>query len=73
MKQRFRSSGFFVELIITIVFFAIACCINVQRFAKAGLISSEAFDKPGAAAQGQTLCETIKGTGSLDSELEDGC
>lgn len=73
MKQRFRSSGFFAELIITIVFFAIACCIIVQLFAKAGLMSSEAFDKRGAAAQCQTLCETIKGTGSLDSVLEDGC
>ena len=71
MKQRFRSSGFFVELIITIVFFAIACCIIVQLFAKAGLMSSEAFDKRGAAAQCQTLCETIKGPGSLDSVLED--
>ena len=73
MKQRFRSSGFFVELIITIVFFAIACCIIVQLFAKAGLMSSEALDKRGAAAKCQTLCETIKGTGSLDSALKDGC
>lgn len=73
MKQRFRSSGFFVELIITIVFFAIACCIIVQLFAKAGLMSSEALDKRSAAAQCQTLCETIKGTGSLDSALKEGC
>ena len=73
MKQRFRSSGFFVELIITIVFFAIACCIIVQLFAKAGLMSSEALDKRGAAAQCQTLCETIKGTGSMDSALKEGC
>ncbi|WP_195267987.1 hypothetical protein [Eubacterium sp. 1001713B170207_170306_E7] len=73
MKQRFRSSGFFVELIITIVFFAVACCIIVQLFAKAGLVSSEALDRRSAAAQCQTLCETIKGTGSLDSVLKDGC
>lgn len=62
-----------MELIITIVFFAIACCIIVQLFAKAGLMSSEALDKRGAAAQCQTLCETIKGTGSLDSALKEGC
>ena len=73
MKQRFRSSGFFVELIVTIDFFVIACCIIVQLFAKAGLMSSEALDKRGAAAQCQTLCETIKGTGSLDSALKEGC
>lgn len=73
MKQRFKSSGFFVELIITIVFFAIACCIIVQIFAKAGLMSREALDKQGAAAQCQTLCETMKESGSLDPALEDGC
>lgn len=73
MKQRFRSTGFFVELIITIAFFAVACCIIVQLFARAGLINRAALDRREAAAQCQTLCETIKGTGSLEALLETDC
>ncbi|MEG0377141.1 MAG: hypothetical protein RR614_01545 [Eubacterium sp.] len=66
MKQHLRSSGFFVELIITIVFFAIACSIIVQLFAKAGLISREALDKRNAATQAQTICETVKAVGGVE-------
>lgn len=72
MKQRFRSTGFFVELILTILFFAIACSIIVQIFAKASIMSQSALDQRGAAAQCQTLCETLKGGDTIEGFLPEG-
>lgn len=72
MKQRFRSTGFFVELILTILFFAIACSIIVQIFAKASIMSQNALEQRNAAAQCQTLCETLKGAALIEDALPEG-
>ena len=61
-----RSSLFLIELIIAILFFAVACSICVQFFVKARLMSNEAATLTEAVESCTMASETISSGDSLE-------
>lgn len=62
MKHRTasRSSLFLMELILTILFFALSSAVCIQLFVKAHVISRDTSDKSAAVLQAQNAAELLK-------------
>jgi len=65
MKKEHPLSPFYTELILNLLFFAIASCILVYVFAYSQALNQESQDQQNAALEIQTLVETAKATSVL--------
>ena len=68
VKESSRSSLFLLELMISIVFFALAAAGCVQVFAKAHMLSQEAGRLDMAVSVAQSLAEACSGSRLEDSQ-----
>ena len=68
-----KTKVFLLELIIIILFFAIAAAVCVNLFVKAKIISDNSSDLTMAVLQGQKTAETVKGApAGMEADLLEG-
>jgi len=68
MKREHPLSPFYIEFILNLLFFAIACCILVYVFAYADALNQKSQNQQCAAIEIQTIIETAKANSALPQD-----
>ncbi|NLJ31050.1 MAG: hypothetical protein GX424_05540 [Clostridiales bacterium] len=61
-----HSNSFFVEITLTVLFFAISATVILQLFAMAGKTANRSSDLNGAVLQAQSIAEEVRGLTGAD-------